>query len=115
MNKHWKPVSYPQLVSLLVHERQQLDDSQTALWDVIRLPSPELWQQHPWGDEGCGFWVVAVCGRHCIYYNDINQGFGFSVFPRWAMIQDFNEHGQPLKKVLKQLNETAMEPESLCS
>ena len=115
MNTQWKPISYPQLVNLLAEERQKLEETTQSFWDVISLPVPELWQQHPWGDESCGFWVVAVAGRYCIYYNDISGGFSYSVFQRWAMIQDFNERGISLQQVLTALHDAAVKQESLCS
>lgn len=103
MNKQWKPVSYPQLLNLLTLETQTLKEDTQPLWQSISLPQPELWAQHPWGDEGCGFWVVAVAGRQCIYYNDISRGFAQGSFSRWAVIDDYAASNTSLHDMLSQL------------
>ncbi|MDF1763332.1 MAG: hypothetical protein P1U57_07985 [Oleibacter sp.] len=74
-----------------------------TLWEACHLPQPELWQQDPWGYEGCGFWVVAVAGRRCIYYNDIHRGFCSSEFTRWGRIDSFSEQPDHLQSVLVSL------------
>ena len=103
MKDSWKPVNHNQLVNLLAHQHQQLDESQQNLWDAIRLPYPELWQQHPWGDEGCGFWVIAVAGRSCIYFNDISGGFSCGTFQRWGKIDTYKASDATLPGALHTL------------
>lgn len=103
MKDSWKPVNHNQLVNLLTHQNQQLADDQKVLWDTIRLPFPELWQQHPWGDEGCGFWVIAVAGRSCIYFNDISGGFSCGTFQRWGKIDTYKASDAALPGALHTL------------
>lgn len=74
-------------VTLSRHE-QTLSTEQTEFWALMRLPQPELWEQHPWADEGCGFWVLGVASKLCIYYNDRTQGFSACQFERWGVIPD---------------------------
>ena len=38
----------------------------------------EVVAYNPWGDRDGGFWVVAVIGRHAVYFNDIEDGFNIS-------------------------------------
>jgi hypothetical protein len=47
-----------------------MTDGQLRLWRAIEI-DPAKWEQHPYGDQGGGFWVVAVIGRTAIWYNDI--------------------------------------------
>lgn len=57
-------------------------------WDKIKIP-PQKWQHSPWGDLGGGFWVVALIGRTCVYYNDIEDGFNSSEYERFGYIKDY--------------------------
>jgi hypothetical protein len=97
---HWTPITDTELHTVL-QQIEQLPDSQRQLWHLVRLPWPELWQQHPWGDEGCGFWVVAVAGKRCLYYNDLSGHFCQSSFERWGQIDHFDPDGQPLPQQLQ--------------
>lgn len=59
-----------------------------ALWDRIKI-APEKWQHSPEGDEGRGFWVVALIGKTCIYYNDIEEGFNDSEYEQFGHIKNY--------------------------
>jgi hypothetical protein len=47
--------------------------------------APAKWRLTPWGDEGGGFWAVAIHRDRVLWYNDIEDGFNVS---------RFDEHGQ---------------------
>lgn len=47
------------------------------------------WQQHPYGDPGGGFWVVALIGRTVIWYNDVEEGFNRSCYSVYGEIEDY--------------------------
>jgi hypothetical protein len=59
-----------------------------AFWERIRV-RPVKWALPPWGDEGDGFWVVAVAGQECVWYNDIEEGFNVSRFETFGRIADY--------------------------
>ena len=61
--------------------------SERRFWDAVSIP-PQKWQQHPYGDYGGGFWVVAIIGSQIIWYNDIEEGFNRSTFKRFGIIPD---------------------------
>ncbi len=42
--------------------------------------TPSKWSQKPWGDEGGGFWAVAVRGDRVLWFNDIEYGFNVSQY-----------------------------------
>jgi hypothetical protein len=48
--------------------------------------TPVKWTQSPWGDEGGGFWVLALCDRCVLWYNDIEGGFEVSSFNTTGVI-----------------------------
>jgi len=100
METAWKPLTYAEMNTLLTQETHQSDKQNSRLWSVIRLPQPELWVQHPWGNEGCGFWVVAAAGRTCIYYNDITRGFSSGSFRHWGTIADYQPSSASLFDIL---------------
>ncbi|WP_420589654.1 hypothetical protein [Bacterioplanoides sp.] len=96
----WTPISEINLLSLLDQAEQQMQPQIRQVWENVRLPQPELWQQHPWGDEGCGFWVVAVFGRTCVYFNDITSGFCQSAFQDWGYIDNYSQETPKLEQIL---------------
>ena len=57
-------------------------------WSRIKI-SPEKWNLSPWGDEGGGFWVVAVMGQECVYFNDIEDGFNISQYKFFGRIDNY--------------------------
>ncbi|MAK90015.1 MAG: hypothetical protein CMI03_15125 [Oceanospirillaceae bacterium] len=91
-----KPLSETDLSNMLSDAESMLDEASHGFWSLSRLPRPELWQQHPWADEVCGFWVIAVMGKSCIYYNDLSKGFCVGQFSKWGIIDDY----QPAKTSL---------------
>lgn len=41
---------------------------------------PMKWRLSPWGDDGGGFWIVALMEDRVLWYNDIEEGFNVSHF-----------------------------------
>ncbi len=72
INSSWERMSYPQ----------------RNLWEVIRIDY-EKWQQHPYGDKGGGFWVVAIFGNTIIWYNDIEEGFNRSKYKEYGKFEEY--------------------------
>lgn len=73
----WQPINLPDLQELLENELQACSPTQQEFFEAARLP-PAKWQLSPWGDQGGGFWVVAVHGDRALWYNDIEAGFNVS-------------------------------------
>ena len=69
-------------------EELAMDPPTRLFWDLIKIP-PVKWQLSPWGDEGGGFWVVALAGRNCVYFNDIEEGFNRSQYEEFGRIRDY--------------------------
>ncbi len=76
------------LKKLIKEEEAEMDAQQMALWKKITI-SPEKWQLSPWADSEGGFWVVALQGNKCIYYNEIEEGFNLSQFSKRGVIDEY--------------------------
>lgn len=85
----WEPASKGYIDGLIELVEYEMDEKSLSLWEKIKLPKPEKWVQHPWGDLGSGFWVIAVMGKTCIYYNDIEDGINSSTFDTWGEINEY--------------------------
>ncbi len=85
----WQPIEEKQILEFINNARWLLEGLDKDFWNLIKLTTPEKWQQHPWGDQGNGFWVVAIMGNRCIYYNDIEEGFNISNFKIWGEIDNY--------------------------
>ncbi len=57
-------------------------------WDLVKV-KPSKWQLPPWGDEGDGFWVVALAGNIAIYYNDIEHGYNVSSYTEHGSLSEY--------------------------
>jgi hypothetical protein len=84
----WEPISETALKTRISQGQARMTPAQLRLWDAIRI-EPEKWQQHPYGDQGKGFWVVALMGRTVIWYNDLEDGFNRSRFSAYGTIDDY--------------------------
>ena len=85
----WSPIEESALYELINNAEWILEGLDKGFWRLIKLSSPEKWLQHPLGNEGGGFWVVAIIGNRCIYYNDIEDGFNLSPFKKWGIIEEY--------------------------
>jgi len=84
----WSPISKQALDDRIAQGIARMSPAQRYLWNAIRI-DPEKWQQHPYGDHGKGFWVVAVVGRTALWYNDIEEGFNRSRYSTYGTIDDY--------------------------
>ena len=84
----WKPIAEDALWARVAQGKARMNPTQLDLWEAVRI-DPEKWQQHPNGDPGEGFWVVALVGRTVIWYNDIEEGFNRSRYSTYGTIDDY--------------------------
>lgn len=75
----WKPISEGELRALVSREIVACSAEQQAFFLQARIAYAK-WRLAPWGDEGGGFWVVAVHLDQVLWYNDIEDGFNVSRF-----------------------------------
>lgn len=55
------------------------------------------------GEEGGGFWVVAILGKSVIYYNDIEEGYNLSPFIKYGEIENYYCNQIELHEMIKSL------------
>ena len=85
----WSPIDENALLELIGNAECILEGLDKGFWRLIKLTQPAKWQQHPYGNEGDGFWVVGIVGHRCVYYNDIEDGFNLSAFDQWGVINEY--------------------------
>jgi hypothetical protein len=69
----WQPISKAELKALIDEALGEADDDVLTAWASMRI-EPTKWQCSPWGDEGGGFWVVAIRNGMVTWYNNIEEG-----------------------------------------
>src|SRR5687767_13762005 len=84
----WQPITEHELRVLISEAEGRMEPAVEAFWNEIKI-RPQKWQLPPWGDEGDGFWVVAIVGEKCVYYNDIEEGFNSSPFDELGVIGEY--------------------------
>lgn len=84
----WKPISEEEIRSLIDSACVRMNAEQRRVWEKIRV-DPVKWSQDPWGNEGKGFWVVALIGQHVVWYNDIEDGFNLSAYESHGTIEEY--------------------------
>ena len=54
----WQPISEADLFGRIERGYAQMPIAHQRLWNAIRI-EPRKWHQHPYGDDGGGFWSLA--------------------------------------------------------
>jgi len=84
----WQPISEEKIQDLVENAEWMMAPKARYVWDKIKIPM-QKWQLSPWGDMGGGFWVVALIGQTCIYYNDIEEGFNSSEYESFGVLKTY--------------------------
>jgi hypothetical protein len=85
---NWQPISKVDLVARIGQGVARMSEPQLRVWRAIEI-DPVKWEQHPFGDEGGGFWVVAIIGQSVIWYNDREEGFNRSLYSTFGTIDEY--------------------------
>ena len=75
----WSPLSRDEMDSTIARQLAECSEEQRAYFEGVAF-EPTKWRQSPYGDEGGGFWAVAVDDNRVLWYNDIEDGFNVSTF-----------------------------------
>lgn len=84
----WKPISEKAIWDDINSAWKRMSFEQKHMWEIIRI-NPEKWVQNPWGNDGGGFWIVALIGKTVIWYNDIEDGYNRSSFTKYGEINEY--------------------------
>ena len=75
----WHPIRLTDLQAILSRDLVECTVEQREFFDRARV-APVKWRLAPLGDQGGGFWAVAVNSDRVLWYNDIEDGFNVSRF-----------------------------------
>jgi hypothetical protein len=100
----WSPVTEEELRAMIAVGEKSMDADLLLMWQAIRV-IPTKWELHPRGDEGGGFWVVAVFGQHVLWFNDIEDGFNLSRYSDPGKIDEYCCNQDELDDSLNQIAE----------
>lgn len=84
----WTPIKITELYDEILKGEKELQGELFNFWELIKI-YPEKWEEKEYGSEGGGFWVVAICGRRVIWYNDIEGGFNISNYSQYGIIDEY--------------------------
>ena len=98
----WMPITLSELQELIDSGVSKMTSEQINMWNEISVV-PEKWQEVSYGQEGGGFWVVAICEDEVIWYNDIEEGFNISKFAVIGKIDDYGAEQDELQWTMNKL------------
>ena len=101
----WKPITRENLEKLIIQSTSKMAKEQSVIWKISKI-IPEKWSQEPWGKEGGGFWVVALIGKNCLFYNDIEGGFNWGCFSQYGKIDDYHSDQDEIAVAIQKLMST---------
>jgi hypothetical protein len=81
-------LSYEELTGLIEKGENEMHGVLSNLWDLIKI-KPAQWTEATYGNEGEGFWVVAIFGNNVVWYNDIEQGFNTTRYSTAGHIDEY--------------------------
>jgi len=84
----WQPITVSELHTEIQKTEHGLTEGLLRFWEIIKI-TPEKWHEKSYGNEGDGFWVVAIFGKKVIWYNDIEDGFNISVYTKYGEIDEY--------------------------
>ena len=102
MSIEWKPITELELYDEIQKTELDLNGELSNFWELIRI-NPSKWQEPTYGTEGNGFWVVAICGKHIIWYNDIEEGFNISTYSIYGEINEYRCNQDELSWTVERL------------
>ncbi len=75
-------------ISVAERELSEPDGRAVRLWERIRIP-PCLWSQSQYQIDSA-FWVIAVLGSRCLYFNHVEAGWGWGRYDEWGKISSYH-------------------------
>jgi hypothetical protein len=100
----WTPVKQERIEKDIKYCSDILFDKPSCLkfWEYLKI-APEKWHEKTMGEEGGGFWVVAILGKSVIYYNDIEEGYNLSAFTNYGEIDNYYCNQMELHEMIESI------------
>ena len=100
----WEPITLVDLNYQIQRTEGDLNGELWNFWQLIKI-DPVKWSEKDYGTEGGGFWVIAICGKKVIWYNDIEEGFNISNYKELGSIAEYHCNQDELSWVVIRLFE----------
>jgi len=84
----WQPYQQSEIQEMIDVGCQKLKPEERKFWEQVKV-NPQQWQLSPWGDQGGGFWVVAIYSNKVLWFNDIEEGWNVSTYQEQGVIQEY--------------------------
>ena len=101
-NNMWTPITFSELNELIESGISKMSPDDIKLWKEVSI-NPEKWQEVELGEEGNGFWAVAIKGNQVIWYNDIEEGFNISPYSNYGKIDEYNAEQDELQMTIRKV------------
>ena len=98
----WTPISEAALWDKINAAESRMNPPQLRLWEAIRV-SPTKWKEERYGALGGGFWAVAILGSLVVWYNDIEDGFNYSKYSCFGIIDEYWCNQDELERTTQRL------------
>lgn len=98
----WTPISLNALNKRISKGESKLKGESLNFWNLIKI-TPQKWREKEYGNEGGGFWVVAVFENTVIFYNDIEDGFNISPYTVYEQISEYASEQAELNWVVERI------------
>jgi len=98
----WQPISEVAIWDKLNASLDRMGTRQKKLWEAIKIV-PVKWSQTPYGDLGGGFWAVGILGQTVLWFNDIEDGFNYSSYSHYGIIDDYYCNQSELEEAVQRL------------
>ena len=98
----YEPISVEKLRAEIAAACGRMDTRRLRFWEAIRI-EPEKWQHSSEGYGGGGFWAVGQIGQTVTWYNDIEEGFEYSVYQSRGTVTDHGCSQFELEWVIEEL------------
>ena len=81
-------------------ELAEPDGRAARLWEKIKVPA-SLWSQSQYLIDST-FWVIAIMGTQCMYFNDVEGGWGWGRYQEWGRIESYHWQQDEIQHVVFQ-------------
>lgn len=78
---------------------KQSFQSMSEIWLRSKV-KPSMWSQNQYEAEG-EFWVVAIIGQSCLYYNPVEEGWGWGEFSHEGIIEKYHYEQDTLDEAFR--------------
>ncbi|MEQ8546266.1 MAG: hypothetical protein RIC03_00055 [Cyclobacteriaceae bacterium] len=98
----WKAITLLELQKQIKNGVDLMTHQQLRIWNQISV-QPKKWIEVEYGNNGGGFWVVAIDQDEVVWYNDIEEGFNLSTFAKYGYIDEYGAEQDELQWTMNKL------------